>query len=264
MKVKKSDIQLLIGVMGVLIAVCTYFFVYAKFNEKSEALETENASLQSRVATLEVLDQRKADYAKATEDMKQYITGFENRFPAGILPEDSIMNILHLEEATNTRVASLGFGADTEVPYVAEQTTATDASVDTASADTASADGSAAATTSAAMGPVTTEGTQYADTKLYEVPLSFSIECSYNDFKGLVRYIYNLQDRESIRGVSLTYSTDSGSLAGNMSMSTYYLQGTDKVYSEPVIPGMEMGVDTIFGNLGENTSGETDNMEAAN
>ena len=259
MKVKKSDIQLLIGVMGVLIAVCTYFFVYAKFNEKSEALETENASLQSRVATLEVLDQRKADYAKATEDMKQYITGFENRFPAGILPEDSIMNILHLEEATNTRVASLGFGADTEVPYVAAQTATTDGS-----ADTAVADGSAAATTSAATGPVTTEGTQYADTKLYEVPLSFSIECSYNDFKGLVRYIYNLQDRESIRGVSLNYSTDTGSLSGNMSMSTYYLQGTDKVYSEPVIPGMEMGVDTIFGNLGENTSGETDNTEAAN
>lgn len=259
MKVKKSDIQLLIGVMGVLIAVCTYFFVYAKFNEKSEALETENATLQSRVATLEVLDQRKADYAKATEDMKQYITGFENRFPAGILPEDSIMNILHLEEATNTRVASLGFGADTEVPYVAAQTAATDAS-----ADTAAADGSVAATTNAATGPVTTEGTQYADTKLYEVPLSFSIECSYNDFKGLVRYIYNLQDRESIRGVSLNYSTDTGSLSGNMSMSTYYLQGTDKVYSEPVIPGMEMGVDTIFGNLGENTSGEADNTEAAN
>lgn len=257
MKVKKSDIQLLIGVLGVLIAVCTYFFVYAKFNEKSEALETENASLQSRLATLEVLDQRKTEYAKATEDMKQYITGFENRFPAGILPEDSIMNILHLEEATDTKVASLGFGADTEVPYVAADTAAADTTATDASADQTAADGTVTATTAAA-GPVTTEGTQYADTRLYEVPLSFSIECSYNDFKGLVRYIYNLQDRESIRGVSLTYSTDSGSLAGNMSMSTYYLQGTDKVYSEPVIPGMEMGVDTIFGNLGESTSQEAD------
>ena len=86
MKVKKSDIQLLIGAIGVLLAVCTYFFVYTKFNDKSEALETENATLQSRVATLEILDQKKADYAKSTEDMKQYIANFENRFPAGILP----------------------------------------------------------------------------------------------------------------------------------------------------------------------------------
>ncbi len=263
MKVKKSEIQLLIGAIGVLLAVCTYFFVYAKFNEKSEALETENAALQGRVATLEILDQKKADYAKSTEDMKQYIISFENRFPAGILPEDSIMNILHLEEATNTKVASLGFGADTEVPYVAAQT----AAADTTATDPATADATATAATAdtaTASGPVTTEGTQYADTRLYEVPLSFSIECTYNDFKGLVRYIYNLQDRENIRGVSLSYNTETGELSGNMTMSTYYLQGTDKVYSEPMIPGMEMGVDTIFGNLGENVSGETENTQTAN
>lgn len=41
MKVKKSEIQLLIAVIGVLIAVCTYFLVYSKFNEKSDALEAE-------------------------------------------------------------------------------------------------------------------------------------------------------------------------------------------------------------------------------
>lgn len=242
MKVKESDIQLLIGAIGVFLAVCTYFFVYVKFSDKADALETENVSLQSRVATLEVLDQRKEEYASATEDMRRYITNFENRFPAGILPEDSIMNILHLEEATDTKVASLGFGTDTEVPYVAAQSAADAGTTDTAATDTTSVNG-----------PVTTVGTTYADTRLYEVPLSFSIECSYNDFKGLVRYIYNLQDRESIRAVSLNYSTDTGALSGNMTMSTYYLQGTDKVYSEPVIPNMEMGVDTIFGNLGENT-----------
>lgn len=173
------------------------------------------------------------------------------------------MNILHLEEATNTKVASLGFGADTEVPYVAAQT----AAADTTATDPATADATATAATAdtaTASGPVTTEGTQYPDTRLYEVPLSFSIECTYNDFKSLVRYIYNLQDRENIRGVSLSYNTETGDLSGNMTMSTYYLQGTDKVYSEPMIPGMEMGVDTIFGNLGENVSGETENTQTAN
>ena len=88
MKVKKSEIQLLIAVIGVLIAVCTYFLVYSKFNEKSDALEAENATLSSQVATLEILDQRKADYIEATGKMQSYITNFENRFPADILPED--------------------------------------------------------------------------------------------------------------------------------------------------------------------------------
>ena len=92
MKVKKSEIQLLIAVIGVLIAVCTYFLVYSSFNEKSDALEAENATLSSQVATLEILDQRKADYIEATGKMQSYITNFENRFPADILPEDSIIH----------------------------------------------------------------------------------------------------------------------------------------------------------------------------
>ena len=100
MKVKKSEIQLLIAVIGVLIAVCTYFLVYSSFNEKSDALEAQNVTLSSQVATLEILDQRKADYIEATGKMQSYITNFENRFPADILPEDSIMMVKTLEDYT--------------------------------------------------------------------------------------------------------------------------------------------------------------------
>ena len=84
MKVKKSEIQLLVAVIGILIAVCTYFLVYAKFNEKSDALESQNASLASQVATLQALDERKADYIAATDKMRNYITSFENLYPADI------------------------------------------------------------------------------------------------------------------------------------------------------------------------------------
>lgn len=226
MKVKKSEIQLLIAVIGVLIAVCTYFLVYSSFNEKSDALEAQNVTLSSQVATLEALDQRKADYIEATEKMQSYITNFENRFPADILPEDSIMMVKTLEDYTRTEVANIAFGSEAEVVY-------------TPAAD--------AATT--ATSPVSTDGTAYADTHMYEVPLSISISCTYDDFKGLVRYIYNQQERESIQGVSISYNETDGMLTGNMTMNTYYLLGTDKVYSSPYIPDMQMGVDTIFGNV---------------
>lgn len=87
MKVKKSEIQLLIAVLGILLAVVTYFLVYAKFNDLADSMESQNMSLRSQVSTLEVLDQRKADYLAATEKMQSYITNFESRFPVDILPE---------------------------------------------------------------------------------------------------------------------------------------------------------------------------------
>lgn len=242
MKVKKSEIQLLIAVLGVLLAVVTYFLVYAKFNDMSETIETQNASLRSQVSTLEILEQRKADYLAATEKMQSYITGFENRFPADILPEDSIMMVKTLEDYTRTDVANIAFGTEAEVPYAAETPAATDGTA-------AASDATATADTTVTDSPVTTEGTAYADTHMYEVPLSISIECTYDDFKGLVRYIYNLQERKSIQGVNISYNEAVGMLSGNMTLNTYYLLGTDKVYSEPDIPAMGMGVDTLFGNV---------------
>ena len=238
MKVKKSEIQLLIAVIGVLIAVCTYFLVYSSFNEKSDALEAQNVTLSSQVATLEILDQRKADYIEATGKMQSYITNFENRFPADILPEDY----------TRTEVANIAFGSEAEVVYTPAADAATTTADATAATDTTTTD-AAATTTTASTSPVSTDGTAYADTHMYEVPLSISISCTYDDFKGLVRYIYNQQERESIQGVSISYNETDGMLTGNMTMNTYYLLGTDKVYSSPYIPDMQMGVDTIFGNV---------------
>lgn len=248
MKVKKSEIQLLIAVIGVLIAVCTYFLVYSSFNEKSDALEAQNVTLSSQVATLEILDQRKADYIEATGKMQSYITNFENRFPADILPEDSIMMVKTLEDYTRTEVANIAFGSEAEVVYTPAADAATTTADATVATDTTTTD-AAATTTTASTSPVSTDGTAYADTHMYEVPLSISISCTYDDFKGLVRYIYNQQERESIQGVSISYNETDGMLTGNMTMNTYYLLGTDKVYSSPYIPDMQMGVDTIFGNV---------------
>ena len=188
--------------------------------------------------------------------MKTYITGFENRFPADILPEDSIMMVKNMETATRTYVANISFGTTAEVAYDAQASadnSALAAATADAPADTAAAEADAAVsgtdTTTVTTSPVSTEGTAYGDTHMYEVPLGISIECTYDDFKGLVRYIYNQQERQSIQGVNISYNGDSGKLSGNMNLNTYYLLGTDKVYGEPYIPDMPMGVQTIFGNM---------------
>ena len=257
MKVKKSEIQLLIAVIGILIAVCTYFLVYTKFNDLADNLESQNRSLSSEVATLEVLEQRKTDYMDATEKMQAYITGFENRYPANILPEDSIMMVKNMEDATRTEIANISFGSIAEVAYNAQAATdnsALAAATADAPADTAAAAADAAVsrtdtTTVTTNSPISTDGTVYADTHMYEVPLGISITCTYDDFKGLVRYIYSQQERQSIQGVNISYNDADGMLSGNMNLNTYYLMGTDKTYSEPYIPGMPMGVETIFGNV---------------
>ena len=49
MKVKKSEIQLLIAVLGILLAVVTYFLVYAKFNDLADSMESQKCSHTSLI-----------------------------------------------------------------------------------------------------------------------------------------------------------------------------------------------------------------------
>ena len=131
-------------------------------------------------------------------------------------------------------MANIAFGSEAEVVYTPAADAATTTADATAATDTTTTD-AAATTTTASTSPVSTDGTAYADTHMYEVPLSISISCTYDDFKGLVRYIYNQQERESIQGVSISYNETDGMLTGNMTMNTYYLLGTDKV-CDPAAP----------------------------
>ncbi len=247
MKISKKDIQLLVALAGILIAVAAYFFVYQNFNEKAESLEAENMELASEVARLEALDAKRDTYIAHTNEMKGEIIEFENRFPADILPEDSIMTVKIMEDNTNTTVASISFGGANEVVYAqggagenAEQSTTEQAT------DQQNVDGATDA--EGAQGGVIV-ATQYADTKMYEYPLGISIQCTYDDFKGLVKYIYNQQNRMSVEGVNIGYDATNNQLSGSMTLNTYYLLGTEKVYTPVNIPSTQLGVDTIFGNI---------------
>lgn len=231
MKISKKDIQLLIALAGILIAAAAYFFVFTKFMDKAEVLEQENITLSSEVSRLEALDAKKDTYLAHTTEMKAYITEFENQFPADILPEDSIMTVKAMETATQTSVSSISFGTAAEVLYDQNGQ---------ASADTTQ--------TTEETSKVSTT-TVYADAHLYEVPLGISIQCGYEDFKSVIRYIYGQQNRMSVDGVNIGYDAATNQLTGNMTLNTYYLLGTDKVYTPTDLPSTRLGVDTVFGNI---------------
>lgn len=252
----KQEIQLLIACLGILIAVLVYFFFYTKYNEKSDELENSNRALQAEVTRLQNLNDKRDFYVSETSRMQSYMKEFESKFPSAILYEDSIMMVKNMEDNTRTEISTISFGAQTPVTYVAQNQENSSLSeladpntAELAAADAAANGGAAGAADQAAGGVIVEETTAYADTTLYEYPLGLTLECTYDDFKGLIRYIYAQQERMSVKAVNISYNSETGALAGDMTLDTYFLVGTDKAYAEPRIPGMNMGVDTIFGNI---------------
>ena len=100
--------------------------------------------------------------------MQSYITNFENRFPADILPEDSIMMVKTLEDYTRTEVANIAFGSEAEVVYTPAADAATTTADATAATDVAAADVAADTTAAAA----TTAASRYLRTVLLmQIPI---------------------------------------------------------------------------------------------
>ena len=70
--VTKRDIGLLIGLVGVLLAVLAYNFAYTPYTEKTKTLETENKALEQRVQILQSLADQRDDMLDATKENNRH------------------------------------------------------------------------------------------------------------------------------------------------------------------------------------------------
>lgn len=220
----------LIALLGVLAAVFMYVYYYQPQKEKNEALAAENKRLQTEVTRLEEHALKKAEYEAEIESMKKEINEFIVKFPADMLPEDSIMYTKWMEEENNTYVSTVNIGTPAEVVYPGQVTLMPPENV--GNTDVASVADVVA-----------------MDLHMYNVPLSMSLSTTYNDFKGLVNYLYEQEHRVDIGSVSLGFDHTTGGLSGSVVLNRYYLTGSNIPYEESDIPYIDTGVDTIFGNV---------------
>ena len=218
----RKDVQLLILVMGILVAVFSWQFIYNPNQEKAEQISAENETLRKTVAELEELDSKKDQYIADTAAMKQECNDIISRFEPGFEIEDEMLYLYNMENVAENHVVvpSIGFGQRTQIPYTGVTT------VDEYE--------------------LTDDGMQ-----LYTAQDSISFATTYSGLKNVVRYIYDIPGRKSISSISLSAGTD-GYLSGSMSLDFYYLTGTDRAYIPADIPGVRLGRDNIFGVLDEN------------
>lgn len=218
----RKDVQLLILVMGILVAVLSWQFVYNPNQDKAEQISAENDSLRATVAELEEMLGKKEQYIADTASMKQECNDIISRFEPGFEVEDEMLYLYNMENVADNQVVvpSIGFGQSAEIPYT---------------------------------GVTTVDEYELADDgmQLYTTQDSISFVTTYSGLKNVVRYIYDIPGRKSISSVSLSAGTD-GYLSGSMSLDFYCLTGTDRAYIPADIPGVRLGRDNIFGVLDEN------------
>ncbi len=256
MKVTKKDILLLIALAGVLVAVCTYFLVYQPLNEKTAAMETENATLQTRVDELQVLKDNEQKYLSDTAAMKAENDEILNRFPADVRSEDMIMLATQMGYAAPVIVVDATMEDPEDLYHIGARAAAAAAEEAAAAAAAAQAAADPAATDPTAVDPAAADpavapapAVPEAEQIMYGRKMVISFRGTYEAMKNCIEYIYGSTDRRIVGAVNATYEPDTGLVAVKMGASMYYVTGTGKEYVEPSIPFIPQGTDDIFGAL---------------
>ena len=253
MKLKKSDINILLIVLGLAIAAIAYFFVFTKLNEKTDAMKANNASLQQEVDRLQELANNKQKFLDDTATMQDEIENIKAQFAAAYQPEDEILYVDNLEKNFDTTANAINMPGTSPVEVVttadtsAEQTA--DASTETDATDAADATEATAATTD----NTATAGTA-SEILLYQTPVTMDFIASYNAVKDIVKIMNEDQMRKSIDGLSLSFDAETGDLTGTLVFNMYSLTGTDATYTTPVVSNVVMGSSNIFNSAEKKTA----------
>lgn len=217
---KKSEIQLLLVVFGILIAFASWQFAYKKNMEQAEQVRAENEELQKTVDRLELLNAKKPEYIAGTEQMKTDCDALINRFASGVRTEDQVMYLYNMElvGANEVRVPSVSMTTAQEVVYGGALTTE--------------------------------EGYELVDDgiRMYRMDSTVNLTTTNNGLKNVLHYIYGMDSRKSIETVSLVAS-ENGYLSGSMKLNFFFLDGTGNPYVDQNIPGVSTGTGNIFGVL---------------
>jgi hypothetical protein len=222
---KKSDVSLLIGLLGVIIGFCGYWFGWRNLTAQVEEYQAKNAELRTEIARRTALEENREMYVNDAQTYAKTRAEIVSKYPSGYLPEDDIKFAYSSEReegADYTLINGIAFSDAYEV-YTTTNTTTDPTTGETVSSS------------------------EYPSYTLCEAVTSTTLETSYEGLKEMVRKIYAEGDYKTMESVSVGYNIETGMLTGSMVMDTFYVLGTDKPYSQPNLMVVPTGTDNIFG-----------------
>lgn len=251
MKISNRDKLLLIGFIGILLAVCSGYFIYMPTMEKADALEAENAQLQQRISDLSVKMEQKDSYIADTQSMKQETEAIYQRFPVDVREEDALLLAINQELISpmvinNVSIGTYEFVAIPDIPEEDVDHTYEIDEVEEYEAQEGMTDDAAA------IQEVEADNTSASDvtSPLVNRNITINYLCTYAGLKRGIKNISVQDNRMSIDNLTVVYDDTTGLLAGTTSVDMYCAPGqSDKEYVQPNFSSVLLGTDNIFGSI---------------
>lgn len=248
MKVSKRDVLLLVAFIGILAAVCSYFFVFQPTMEKTKALAEENKQLEERIKDLQNKSDNRDSYESQTAQMRREMEDIYQLFPVDVREENAVLLAINQELLAPMKVESVTIDALLEVPIIegaqdeVPEATYGYAEVEQLEDETGTQD--------APVNEVdyTSDAASVNPFRLMNRQTTINYEVSYEGLKRSVKNICMQTDRMVIDNLTVVYDEQTGLLKGSTTVNMFCVPGQeDKEYEEPDFGGVLLGTNNIFG-----------------
>lgn len=215
-----SGILLLVPILFVILAFMANNYLIAPLREQKQVLEDQKSVLQTRKAELQNLKKREEEFKTTIKTASVQINEALDKFAPGQRPEKSILFADGIEKTLGPTFSSLGFSekelvTNMNLPLVNE-----------------AEDGTYSVT--------------YSDIELYRENLTISYSAAYEQMKAVTDFISGFDEKMNLKSISASFDETKGTIAGNIIVNLYSVVGGEKVYEDPEIEDIRIGVENIF------------------
>lgn len=205
-EVSEREKTMLCYLIGILVVVCAFMFVFRPLRTKNVELGKRQDVLESELETLRKIKENESQYKADIKQNQKECDKYYDQFPAMVTAQDQILYASDLENRFGSMQISL-ITLD-EAEYVT--------------------------------------GVDEDAICLYRSPVSMEYKIGYEDVKKFLNTLSEEKTRKSIDKITLTFDSASGGLIGTMDMNSYYLTGTGKTYTPPNLDDVLTGTTNLF------------------
>ncbi len=212
----------LIALLGIAIIFLAYMYVFSPAKEDVDKLESECATLQTRLDDLIAKEAQKDQLLAETEQFKQDFQDVLKDYPADLNQETTVMFLKSVEE--NNEFVNKTFSMPKETEFYSLSGT-----------------DSAGVSTDALTGDQVKKDEYICTSAAYNI----SYTGKYQGIKDMLQYIADYKYRMNVSSITISYDRDKDEYSGTTIINGYAISGPDRT-PDTVDPGVPAGTSNLF------------------
>lgn len=206
-----------ITLIGLLVFLVVYVYVYLDYAEKTEALELANKNLKLELQALEEHYQNMDLYKQGIEEIQAAIDTTLQAYPADAREENVLMMAVQVQEESDITYRSINM-EEQEAVYTVPYDL------------------------------ITAAGMEGVDTDIVfaQKHATYVNETTYENLKECIEQIYATKERIGIDNIVYCKNDERDVLEGNISLYFYSATGTGKAYETPEMAEYISGIENLF------------------